>query len=70
MMNNDSAIKEFQESFAFKSGVKYERRRIAELLRIRRCDLRELDGPAMLTRNARLAADELSRVISLIEDID
>ena len=66
-MNNDNAIKEFQDSFAFRSGAKFERRRIAELLRIRRSDLRDLAGPAHLTRNARLAAAELSRVIDLIE---
>lgn len=67
-MDNDSAIKEFKESFAFRSGAKHERNRITELLRIRRSDLRDLNGPAMLTRNARLAADELSWVISMIEE--
>ena len=65
---NDQKIKEFQDSFAFRSGQKFERRRIAEILRNRRADLRDLEGPSHLTRNARLAASELSRVIRIIED--
>ena len=69
-MSTDNKIQEFRESFAFKSGQSFERRRLEQTLANRRSELELLNGPSLLTRNARIAAKELSRVIEILRDMD
>ena len=69
-MSTDKNIDEFRESFGFKSGQAYERRRLEQLISYRRLDLEHLEGPTLLMRNARIAAKELTRVIEILRDMD
>lgn len=69
-MSTDNKIAEFRESFAFKSGQSFERRRLEQVIANRRAELDLLEGPTLLTRNARIAAKELSRVIEILRDMD
>jgi hypothetical protein len=69
-MSTDNKIAEFRESFAFKSGQSFERRRLERLIENRRSELQLLEGPSLLTRNARIAAKELTRVIEILRDMD
>ena len=69
-MITDNKIDEFRESFGFKAGQAYERRRLEQLINYRRLDLEHLEGPSLLARNARIAAKELFRVLEILRDMD